>query len=204
MEIYNLFPGSFGSNCYLLISGNQAAVIDPSADAEKILQKAAEHGATLQYILLTHGHFDHICSLDTLRDKTGIPAYIHVGDADMPSDSHKNAFSIFFGQERIYRIPEKTLTEGDVLPLGEEQIRVLHTPGHTEGSVCYLCGENILITGDTLFDRGFGRYDLYGGDPYKLRNSLARLATLDRSLIIYAGHGSPTDLGDAVQNCAFL
>ena len=204
MEIYNLFPGSFGSNCYLLISGNQAAVIDPSADAEKILQKAAEHGATLQYILLTHGHFDHICSLDTLRDKTGIPAYIHVGDADMPSDSHKNAFSIFFGQERIYRVPEKTLTEGDVLPLGEEQIRVLHTPGHTEGSVCYLCGENILITGDTLFDRGFGRYDLYGGDPYKLRNSLARLATLDRSLIIYAGHGSPTDLGDAVQNCAFL
>lgn len=204
MEIYNLFPGSFGSNCYLLISGNQAAVIDPSADAEKILQKSAEHGATLQYILLTHGHFDHICSLDTLREKTGIPAYIHKGDADMPSDSHKNAFSIFFGQERIYRVPEKTLTEGDVLPLGEEQIRVLHTPGHTEGSVCYLCGENILITGDTLFDRGFGRYDLYGGDPYKLRNSLARLATLDRSLIIYAGHGSPTDLGDAVQNCAFL
>ena len=204
MEIYNLFPGSFGSNCYLLISGNQAAVIDPSADAEKILQKSAEHDATLQYILLTHGHFDHICSLDTLREKTGIPAYIHVGDADMPSDSHKNAFSIFFGQERIYRVPEKTLTEGDVLPLGEEQIRVLHTPGHTEGSVCYLCGENILITGDTLFDRGFGRYDLYGGDPYKLRNSLARLATLDRSLIIYAGHGSPTDLGDAVQNCAFL
>ena len=204
MEIYNLFPGPFGSNCYLLISGNQAAVIDPSADAEKILQKSAEHGATLQYILLTHGHFDHICSLDTLREKTGIPAYIHVGDADMPSNSHKNAFSIFFGQERIYRVPEKTLTEGDVLPLGEEQIRVLHTPGHTEGSVCYLCGENILITGDTLFDRGFGRYDLYGGDPYKLRNSLARLATLDRSLIIYAGHGSPTDLGDAVQNCAFL
>ena len=204
MEIYNLFPGSFGSNCYLLISGNQAAVIDPSADAEKILQKSAEHGATLQYILLTHGHFDHICSLDTLREKTGIPAYIHKGDADMPSDSHKNAFSIFFGQERIYRVPEKTLTEGDVLPLGEEQIRVLHTPGHTEGSVCYLCGENILITGDTLFDRGFGRYDLYGGDPYKLRNSLARLATLDRSLIIYAGHGCPTDLEDAVQNCAFL
>ena len=204
MEIYNLFPGSFGSNCYLLISGNQAAVIDPSADADKILQKAAEHGADLQYILLTHGHFDHICSLDTLRDKAGIPAYIHKGDADMPSDSHKNAFSIFFGQERVYRAPEKILSEGDVLMLGNEQIRVLHTPGHTEGSVCYLCGENILITGDTLFDRGFGRYDLYGGDPYKLRNSLARLATLDRSLIIYAGHGCPTDLEDAVQNCTFL
>lgn len=204
MEIYNLFPGSFGSNCYLLISGDKATVVDPSADADVILQKVAEKGATLQYILLTHGHFDHICSLDTLREKTGVPAYIHTGDVDIPSDAHKNAFFIFFGQTRTYRTPEKTLGEGDVLTLGEEQIRVLHTPGHTEGSVCYLCGDNILITGDTLFDRGFGRYDLYGGDPYKLRQSLARLSTLDHSLIIYPGHGSPTDLGDAVRNCALL
>ncbi len=204
MDIYNLFPGSFGSNCYLLISKKDAAVVDPSADADVILQKIAEHGAALRYILLTHGHFDHICSLDALREKTGVPAYIHNGDADMPADAHKNAFSVFFGQERIYRAPEKILAEGDVLTLGDENIRVLHTPGHTEGSVCYLCGEKILITGDTLFDRGFGRYDLYGGDPFKLRRSLERLALLDHSLIIYAGHGSPTDLGDAVENCALL
>lgn len=204
MEIYNLFPGSFASNCYLLVSGNQAAVVDPSANAEVILQKAAEHGATLQYILLTHGHFDHICSLDSLREKANVPAYIHVGDADMPSDAHKNAFYTFFGQMRTYRAPEKTLVEGDVLTLGNETIRVLHTPGHTEGSVCYLCGEKILITGDTLFERGFGRYNLYGGDLSKLRRSLSRLAALDHSLTIYAGHGSPTDLGDAVQNCALL
>ena len=204
MEIYNLFPGSFGSNCYLLISGNQAAVVDPSADADVILQKTAEHGATLRYILLTHGHFDHICSLDTLREKTGVPAYIHAGDTDMPADAHKNAFYTFFAQTRTYNTPEKLVGEGDVLPLGEEQIRVLHTPGHTEGSVCYLCGDNILITGDTLFDRGFGRYDLYGGNPAKLRRSLSRLASLDHSLIIYAGHGCPTDLGDAVENCALL
>jgi glyoxylase-like metal-dependent hydrolase (beta-lactamase superfamily II) len=204
MEIYNLFPGSFGSNCYMLVSGNQAAVIDPSADADVILQKTLQKGATLQYIILTHGHFDNICSLDTLRDKTGVPAYIHKDDADMPSDSHKNAFSIFFGQSRTYRAPEKTLVEGDVLKLGKEEIRVLHTPGHTEGSVCYLCGEDILITGDTLFDRGFGRYDLYSGDPFKLRRSLARISTLDHSLTIYAGHGCPTDLGDAVENCALI
>ena len=204
MDIYNLFPGSFGSNCYLLISGNQAAVVDPSADADVILQKIAEKGATLQYILLTHGHFDHICSLDTLREKTGVPAYIHKGDADMPSDSLKNAFSVFFGQSRSYRAPEKLLADGDVLTLGDEDIRVLHTPGHTEGSVCYLCSDELLLTGDTLFDRGFGRYDLYGGDPYKLRNSLARLALLDGSLTVYAGHGCPTDLEDAVQNCPLL
>ena len=204
MEIYNLFPGSFGSNCYLLISGGKAAVVDPSADADVILQKIAEHDAQLQYILLTHGHFDHICSLDTLREKTGIPAYIHAGDADMPADAHKNAFFTFFGQSRTYHSPEKLLYDQDVLPLGEENIRVLHTPGHTPGSVCYLCGEKILITGDTLFDRGFGRYDLYGGDFSALRSSLHMLADLDPTLTIYAGHGCPTDLGDAVQNCALL
>ena len=204
MEIYTLCPGSFGSNCYLLISQKQAAVVDPSADADVILQKVAEHGATLQYILLTHGHFDHICSLDTLREKTNVPAYIHASDANMPADAHKNAFYTFFGQTRTYQTPEKTLSDGDILMLGDEQIHVLHTPGHTEGSVCYLCGDSILITGDTLFDRGSGRYDLYGGDPYQLRRSLQRLASLDHSLIIYAGHGCPTDLGDAVQNCALL
>ena len=204
MEIYNLFPGSFGSNCYLLISENQAAVVDPSADAEVILQKVAQHGATLQYILLTHGHFDHICSLDTLRAKTAIPAYIHMGDADMPADAEKNAFLTFFGCSRTYRTPEKTVQEGDVLTLGNEHIRVLHTPGHTEGSVCYLCNDKALITGDTLFERGFGRYDLHGGNPYKLRQSLERLALLDHALVIYPGHGSPTDLGDALQNCALI
>lgn len=204
MEIYNLFPGSFGSNCYLLISGDHAAVVDPSADADVILQKVSDHGAKLQYILLTHGHFDHICSLDTLRDKSGVEAYIHEGDADMPQDARKNAFYTFFDRERTYRTPEKRVREGDVLELGKESIRVLHTPGHTEGSVCYLCGDRILITGDTLFDRGFGRYDLYGGDPSKLRASLARLSGLDPTLIIYPGHGSPTDLGDAVQNCALI
>ncbi len=204
MDIYNLYPGSFGSNCYLLIQDNEAAVIDPSAEADTILQKIAEHGATLRYILLTHGHFDHICSLDALRDRTGVPAYIHKGDADMPADSDKNAFSLFFGCDRSYRTPEHLLSEGDVLPLGSENIRVMHTPGHTQGSVCFLCGENILITGDTLFDHGFGRYDLPGGDPYQLKDSLKRLASLDHSLTIYCGHGSPTDLGDAVRNCAFL
>ena len=204
MEIYNLFPGSFGSNCYLLISENQAAVIDPSANADVILQKVEQYGATLQYILLTHGHFDHICSLDTLRDKAGIPAYVHIGDLDMPSDADKNAFYTFFGSSRTYRTPEKTIQEGDVLALGNEQISVLHTPGHTEGSVCYLCNDQFLITGDTLFERGFGRYDLYGGDPFKLRRSLEHLASLDPSLVIYPGHGAPTDLGDAIQNCTFI
>ena len=204
MQLVKYFGEGFSSNSYLLVSGADAVLLDCSVEPEIVINELEKQGASLRYIILTHGHFDHICSLDTLREKAGIPAYIHKGDADMPADSHKNAFSIFFGQERSYRTPEKILNDGDVLTLGDEQIRVLHTPGHTEGSVCFLCGEKILITGDTLFDRGFGRYDLYGGDPFKLRRSLKRLSLLDRSLTIYAGHGCPTDLEDAVQNCALL
>ena len=198
MEIYNLFPGSFGSNCYLLISGNQAAVVDPSADADVILKKLAEKGATLQYILLTHGHFDHICSLDTLREKTGVPAYIHKGDIDMPSDSHKNAFQDLFFMDRAYRAPEEGLIDGQTLWLGEEPIRVLHTPGHTCGSVCYLCNDEFLITGDTLFDRGYGRFDLYSGDGATLMRSLLSLKKLPGHLPIYPGHGDSTTLERAL------
>ena len=126
----------------------------------------------------------------------------HLYLADMRDGERKVKLS--HRRARHFSNPEKTLAEGDVLKLGDEEIRVLHTPGHTEGSVCFLCGEDILITGDTLFDRGFGRYDLWGGDPLKLRRSLARLASLDHSLTIYAGHGCSTDLGDATDNCAFL
>ena len=204
MDIYNLFPGSFGSNCYLLICGKDAAVVDPSADANVILQKVAKKGATLRYILLTHGHFDHICSLDTLREKTGIPAYIHRGDADMPEDSHKNAFSVFFGQSHTYCAPEKTLDNGDTLSLGDSTIRVLHTPGHTQGSVCYDCNGEFLITGDTLFAQGYGRYDLWGGDPYQLRDSLQKLSKLSKSTVIYPGHGSPADLFEALASCNYF
>lgn len=204
MEIYNLFPGSFGSNCYLLISGDKAAVVDPSADADVILQKVAEKGATLQYILLTHGHFDHITSLDTLRKKTGIPAYVHTLDAGLVEDAHQNAFFTFFHHYRTWQRPENLLKDGDTLPLGEITIRVLHTPGHTHGSVCYDCGGEFLITGDTLFAQGFGRYDLYGGDPYLLKDSLRKLSMLPKNTLIYPGHGSSATLSEALDSCTYF
>lgn len=204
MEIYNLFPGSFGSNCYLLVSGDQAAVVDPSADADVILQKAYEKGATLRYILLTHAHFDHICSLDTLREKAGIPAYVHTLDAELTEDAHKNAFFTFFHSYRTWRRPEELLNDGDTLSLGETTIRVLHTPGHTNGSVCFDCGGEFLITGDTLFAQGFGRYDLYGGDPYLLKDSLQKLTKLPKSTTIYPGHGSSASLAEALDSCIYF
>lgn len=203
MEILNLYPGSFGSNCYVLLSDGHAAVIDPSANAQHILATVSENGATLDFILLTHGHFDHILSLDELKAASGAPVYIHEADVDMPGDTQKNAFYYFFRKERTYFTPDRTLKDGDELTLGSTTIRVLHTPGHTMGSSCYLC-DDALITGDTLFEDNFGRYDLYGGDEATLFHSLHSLKKLSPHLTIYPGHGHSSTLGNALNQVLFF
>ena len=205
MDIYNLFPGSWASNCYVIISGSHAAVIDPSASAKQITDFIAENGASLDFIMLTHGHFDHLLSLDELRDLTLAPAYIHEYDAEMLSDGKKNAYSIFFGGDMAYREAERTLRSGDTLTLGTETLEIVSTPGHSKGSMCILNKENkILITGDTLFSSGYGRCDLYGGNATTLARSLLSLRELDEDITIYPGHGGTEKLGAALDTLYFI
>ena len=204
LQIENLYPGAWGANCYLLVSGSHAAVVDPSADANTIRNTLQQkYGASLDLILLTHGHFDHIVSVDSLRDLTGAPLCIHKWDAEMLSDSKKNAFYTFFRTERNYRPAERLLEDGDTLSLGDESIRVIATPGHSQGSVCYLCNNDFLITGDTLFENAYGRYDLWGGNESALFSSLESLRNLDQSLTIYPGHGESATLGSALDNVLY-
>lgn len=203
MRIENFYPGSWGSNCYLLSVGSHAAIVDPSADAATLISALRERGLTLDMILLTHGHFDHTVSVDTLRDMTDAPLLIHEEDAEMLGDAHKNAFYTLFRMERTHRPADRRLRSGEVLKLGDEQIRVIHTPGHSLGSVCYLCNNEFLITGDTLFEDTFGRYDLYGGSLQELAASLAAMRKLDQKLRIYPGHGAPAQLGIALDLVAY-
>ncbi len=203
MELQNLYPGSWGSNCYLLVSDGHAALVDPSADAATLLSAVQSAGAVLDMILLTHGHFDHIVSVDSLRQMTGAPLMLHADDAEMLADAHKNAFYTFFHVNRTYRPADRLLHGGEELRLGSETIKVLHTPGHSKGSVCYLCGDEFLLTGDTLFDEGYGRYDLWGGNYGELVDSLASLRRLDPLLPIYPGHGAPAKLGIALDLVAY-
>jgi len=204
LEIFNLFPGSWGSNCYILISEDHqrqrhAAVVDPSASAKGIVEFLNDQKATLEYIILTHGHFDHITSLDTLREATNAPALVHKDDAEMLTDGEKNAFKFFFGQERKWKAAEVLLSGGDRITLGDETLEVISTPGHSKGSICLLT-KDFMITGDTLFADGYGRYDLHGGDPDKLVSSLKLLREYDPNLTIYAGHGAESKLGRALDN----
>lgn len=207
MEIFNLFPGSWGSNCYILISEDtkrqrHAAVVDPSASSKGIVEFLNNQAAKLEYIILTHGHFDHITSLDTLREATNVPAYIHKDDAEMLAEGEKNAFKLFFGQERKWRPAERLLSDKDKLMLGDEEIEIISTPGHSKGSICLLTNDFIL-TGDTLFANGYGRYDLHGGNPDQLASSLKLLRKYDQNLKLYAGHGDMGTLGQALDNVLY-
>lgn len=198
MKIRSICPDSFASNCYLVIEGQRALVVDPGVSLRAIQSALAAEGAECCGILLTHGHFDHVLSLDELRDAyPDAPVYLHAADAELLSDGDKNAFSLFMGQDRTWRPADHLLTDGEIILLGDARIRVRHTPGHTRGSVCYLCGED-LITGDTLFESGYGRYDLYGGDYASLCRSLRELCELPPTLRIHPGHGMSTTLGDAL------
>ena len=200
MKIIPICPGSAMANCYLIVHEGHALIVDPCVTVAGIRRAAELEGAVPEGILLTHGHFDHILSLDSLRDALSVPAYIHEQDQQLLPDGNKNAFALFFGQDRAFRPAERTLRDGDSIPLGNASIEVIHTPGHTAGSVCYRVGD-MLLTGDTLFSNSFGRYDLYSGDFDTLKASLRRLSALDPSLTIYPGHGDCVPLGTA---CAIV
>jgi glyoxylase-like metal-dependent hydrolase (beta-lactamase superfamily II) len=183
------------------VSGHSAAVIDPSVDASEIADLAAKKNAEIKYIILTHGHFDHMLSLDALKDALpDAPIMIHASDAENLADGEKNAFATFFGYQHAYRSADKLLREGDRLPLGDEYLTVLHTPGHTKGSVCYLSSDGtLLLSGDTLFAQGYGRYDLYGGDGTTLAASLRRIASLrSQNPLLASGHGDTCQLSEAL------
>ena len=202
MIIKPICPYSFGANTYALISDGKAFVVDPCASAEAIISAVKSEGAEIVGILLTHGHFDHTVALDTLRAATNVPAYIHKNDAIMLTDGKKDAFFTFYGRENKHKPADHTLEDGDVLTLGDESIRVIHTPGHTAGCVCFAC-KDFLVTGDTLFAQSIGRCDLWSSDENQMRDSLALLRTLDPNITIYPGHAEPAKLGHALDNAAF-
>lgn len=203
MKLVHICPGSWGSNCYLLISGGEAYVVDPSPSADAILKILNSENAKLKGIILTHGHFDHILSAETLNQRTNTPIMIHEADNDMLADSEMNAFKTFFGKDRSFRKADRLLHDSEMLPLGGEQIEIIHTPGHTKGCIC-LKTDDFLLTGDTLFGDSFGRIDLYGGSLNEMKQSLLKLKALNQSLTIYPGHGEFSTLSEALAKIRFL
>ena len=187
---------SFGSNMYILESGGEYAVIDPSVEIMDALRRCPFDKDSLKYIIITHAHFDHFLEIDSWKKETGAAVLVSEYDGASLADSYKNAYKVFFGVERGYYGPYTTLSDKEEIHLGDDILTVYSTPGHTQGGICLLCG-NVMFSGDTVFaNGGYGRYDLPGGDYETLVASLRYLCTFDKGIKVYPGHGGPTDIAE--------
>ncbi len=183
--------GFMHNNCYLVYADGQqeCILIDPAKGYETIRQYAADLGLTVSAVLLTHGHFDHIQDMAKWED-AGATIYVHQLDQDK-LHSDKNL------APKVMKIrppkAERILSDGDVVQVGEIAARVLWTPGHSAGSVCYII-DRALFSGDTLFCESIGRTDFYDGNPSDMMASLARIAALDGDYTLYPGHEEQSTL----------
>ena len=184
LKIRTLPLGAYQTNCYLVWDENSptCVVIDPGYEPDRVLLEVKKLGKEIAAIALTHGHFDHVGAVRELVAETGCPVYLHHGDLSMPQQM--TAGPLYY--TNLY-------AEGDRVELAGLSFKVLHTPGHTPGSVCLMC-ENVIFSGDTLFWGSCGRTDLPGGSWSTIRVSLARLRDLQGDYDIYPGHGDATRL----------
>ncbi|OHD64834.1 MAG: hypothetical protein A2176_10510 [Spirochaetes bacterium RBG_13_51_14] len=175
--------------CYLVADENvrEGVLIDPAGDHDAIAGAVDRHGVTITYIINTHGHFDHTAGNDYWMKRTGAPLLIHEADIRKLGSLTTRFFSRTMGG-KTSPMPEMTIRDGDIIRFGSEQLRVIHTPGHSEGCVC-LYAPGHLFTGDTLFTEGMGRTDLADGSEKNIMNSiLNKILTLPDDTIIWPGH----------------
>lgn len=197
IKIKQFIAGQLENNMYLVYEEDtkKAVLIDATAPVPELLDTVKNLGLDVEYILLTHGHFDHILGLTELKKALGAEAVIC--HDDLIISDNINEFTRFFGgmEESVPPVYEKFIKDGDVITVGNMQIKVIHTPGHTEGGVCYLLNDN-LFSGDTLFMGSVGRTDLFGGNFDKLSDSVKnKLFKLDDNIKVYPGHGPKTTIG---------
>lgn len=202
MKIERLPVGPLQTNCYILYDENEKCgiIIDPGEDADRIVRVVKERGFSVSRIVLTHGHYDHIMALHDVQ--AAFPdaklCLCHL-EKDLVNDPYKNLTA--YGNKSIKPVQtDILLKDGDLIPVGQANLKVIETPGHTIGSICLL-GENLLISGDTLFYLGIGRCDLPSGNlASEVDSILNKLFLLSDDIMVYPGHGQETTIGFEKKN----
>ncbi|MEA1974935.1 MAG: MBL fold metallo-hydrolase [Bacillota bacterium] len=198
MIIEQLELGMYYTNCYIVFekTGSKAFIIDPAGEFEAIDKIIKKNQLELEYIILTHGHGDHIGAVEELREKYNCEVLINRLDKYMLEDSNANL--TYRMGEKIEFSPDKTFVDNERLKVGSLELKFIHTPGHSKGSSCILV-ENFLFSGDTLFKNSIGRTDLEGGDRKKIISSIkTKLLKLPIDTIVYPGHGASTTINNEI------
>jgi len=196
MKLNQLTVGQLGVNCYIVSCEDtkESLVIDPGDNVEIILEKIEQENLQVKYIVNTHGHADHIGANTILKNKTKALIAIHSDDAPMLSNPKLN-LSIYIGASIISDAADIILNDGDIMTIGNVNLSVLHTPGHTKGGICLLT-EGALFSGDTLFAESIGRCDFPDGSMNDLIHSIqSQLMKLPDDIKVYPGHGPVTTIG---------
>lgn len=195
LKVITIPAGIYAANCYLVYSEDEkkGLVIDPGGEADLIGEKAKDLGLDIEYILLTHGHADHIGGVKELKSLTHAPVGIHKADEAMLKSGDVN-LSSHMAMGRVELEPDLILEEGDEITFGNLVAKIIHTPGHTPGGISIKIGDSIF-TGDTLFAGSIGRTDLPGGSYQEIINSIKEKITIyPGTTIIYPGHGPASNI----------
>jgi len=188
--------GALETNCFLVYSENtkECIVVDPGAEPDKIIQNVKSHSLKPTAIVNTHGHVDHVGANKPIKEEYKVPLYIHKEDLKLLKSALQSGFGMMIGAKKSPP-PDGFLKEGDTLELGESCLRVLHTPGHSPGSISLL-GDGFVLSGDALFRGGVGRTDLPGGSWEKLQDSIKKkIFSLPPDTLVLPGHGPSTKVG---------
>ena len=205
MKINSIVVSEFQTNCYVYWNEktSRGIIIDPGDEADKIFKFISENNINIDYILLTHAHIDHISAVKNIKEITDAKTFLHKDDLTLYKNLKK--------QGELYGMilddpPEidKFIKDGDNIKFEDLTINVIHTPGHSPGRVCFK-NKDILFSGDTLFNLGIGRTDLWGGSLTEINKSITeKLFSLDDEIIVYPGHGPKTDIGYEKMNNPFV
>ena len=195
-KVHTLVVGRLQTNCYILQSDSTALVVDPGDEPERILRFLTDIAVKPSRIIATHTHFDHVLGVDSIRDKFQIPFLIHHDDLSMLESMQSRVRQIMGFSVPPPPKVDQFLRDGESIAFGEDRVKVIHTPGHSPGSIS-LVGPRFVLTGDALFNQSIGRTDLPGGDFDTLIRSITdRLFSLDDDTTVYPGHGPETSIGD--------